>query len=152
VNSQGLTGPSSTRGVIAIGAIFIIILLILGKYFGLIVIGWDAIAAICAIGIVIALIFFLTITGSACSSANWYKHPLGLPAGSVRALIALLFVVMILLLSAKSTGDQNYEPPSWIMGIVGTIIGFYFGDRKSQGENEPGDVANTSNDGETKTH
>lgn len=136
------------RVVIALGAVFIIILLILGKYLNYINVGWEAIAALCSIGIVISMIFFLTITGSSCDPKNWYRYPLGLPAGSVRAMIALLFVIAILLLSVKASSDPDYEPPSWILGIVGTIIGFYFGDRKSKDELEPGDATMPSKDGE----
>lgn len=58
---------------------------------------------------------------------QWYKYPLGLPAGSIRAVIALLFVMTILLYGGEST-----KLPEWLTGIVGTIIGFYFGDRTSE--------------------
>jgi hypothetical protein len=80
---------------------------------------------------IVALI--ILILGSWWSSKKdttnscWYKYPLGLPAGSIRAVIALLFVMTILLYAGESA-----QLPEWLTGIVGTIIGFYFGDRASE--------------------
>ena len=51
-------------------------------------------------------------------------EPLGLPEGSVRALIALALVITMCAI-AGVTG----EIPEEILGIVGIIIGFYFGTR-----------------------
>jgi hypothetical protein len=47
-------------------------------------------AAIASI-VIISLIIWMSIIGSRDKNL-WYKNPLGLPAGSVRALIALIFV------------------------------------------------------------
>lgn len=123
-------GSSILRALILIGAVVTIVLLFYAKSQNIIAISWEQVAAICAVGFVIALVFFLAITGSAKNPSEWYKHPLGLPAGSIRALIALLFVMSIFLLAA----NPSQKPPDWILGIVGTIIGFYFGDRKSKDE------------------
>ena len=51
-------------------------------------------------------------------------EPLGLPKGSVRALIALALVITMCVIA----GVKN-EIPNEILGIVGIIIGFYFGVR-----------------------
>lgn len=61
------------------------------------------------------------------NKSSWYDNPLGLPKGSIRAIIALLFV-MTILISARDSASL----PEWLAGIVGTIIGFYFGDRTSE--------------------
>jgi hypothetical protein len=57
----------------------------------------------------------------------WWDHPLGMPEGSVRALIALLFIFIVLLYGSKT--------PEWFLGILGTIIGFYFGERVGESKN-----------------
>lgn len=85
-----------------------------------------------AIASIVALLIIIWMSskgsGGNCHP-NWYNTPLGLPAGSVRAIIALIFVFTILL-GARETGDL----PGWLMGILGTILGFYFGERKTDGE------------------
>lgn len=73
-----------------------------------------------------AVIFFLSAFGASVSKDNWYSYPLGVPSGSVRALIALLFVVAVLF------GSNDFKNNATIAGILGTILGFYFGDRKSK--------------------
>jgi len=69
------------------------------------------------------------------TGSDWWEHPLGLPTGSVRALIALLFIALI-----ATKGDAQ----EWLVGIVGTIVGFYFGGKKTseggEGEEEGGQV------------
>lgn len=56
---------------------------------------------------------------------KWSEQALGLPTGSVRAIIALLFIVMIIFAALNSIALKDVPP--WLLGIVGTIIGFYFG-------------------------
>jgi hypothetical protein len=82
--------------------------------------------AIVAIATVLG-IYFMWERGKAHEKdTDWWEHPLGLPTGSVRALIALLFIALI----AITGGEQE-----WLVGIVGTIVGFYFGGKKtSEGE------------------
>lgn len=52
--------------------------------------------------------------------------PLGLPRGSVRAVISLAVIGVAL---AKWYLDGDI--PSELLAIVGTVIGFYFGGRQS---------------------
>jgi uncharacterized membrane protein AbrB (regulator of aidB expression) len=54
---------------------------------------------------------------------DWKDKPLGLPSGSVRAIIALGMVLvasyMMLILAI--------DVPGWFQAIIAVIIGFYFG-------------------------
>ena len=60
------------------------------------------------------------------SAHDWSMRSLGLPQGSVRALLALLF--LFLLIFSAVTGTELLDKiPDWLVGILGTIIGFYFG-------------------------
>ena len=52
------------------------------------------------------------------------NQPLFLPSGSVRALIALALVITMCVIAGVRS-----EIPNEILGIVGIIIGFYFGVR-----------------------
>lgn len=58
---------------------------------------------------------------------NKHNQPLGLPKGSVRAIIALLVVL----------GSLGYfllygDTPDPVVGILGMIVGYYFGARQSE--------------------
>lgn len=65
------------------------------------------------------------VGGGKLSGKDWISNSLGLPDGSVRALIAFLFLFLVIL---AATGHINLaELPSWATGIVGTVVGFYFG-------------------------
>jgi len=54
------------------------------------------------------------------------SRPLWMPAGSVRALIALSAIGTICYMGA-STGD--FVMPEFMSTVVAVIIGFYFGNR-----------------------
>lgn len=56
---------------------------------------------------------------------DWSKRSLGLPQGSVRALFAL--IILFLLIFSMVAKTQIPDLPDWLVGILGTIIGFYFG-------------------------
>ncbi len=56
---------------------------------------------------------------------DWSLKALGLPQGSVRAIIALL--LLFSLVYVIMTGAQIPDLPDWLVGILGTVIGFYFG-------------------------
>ncbi|MFC2033547.1 hypothetical protein ACFLUB_03405 [Chloroflexota bacterium] len=59
------------------------------------------------------------------SVKEWSKRSMGLPQGTVRALIA--FIILFLLAVAAITGEDFPELPDWLIGILGAVIGFYFG-------------------------
>ena len=56
---------------------------------------------------------------------EWSMKSLGLPQGSVRALLALL--ILFTLIFSITTGTKIPDLPDWLVGILGTVIGFYFG-------------------------
>ena len=56
---------------------------------------------------------------------DWSLKALGLPQGSVRALLA--FLLLFLLVFSIMTGTKLPDLPDWLVGILGTVIGFYFG-------------------------
>ena len=53
------------------------------------------------------------------------KSSLGLPAGSVRAILALSITGV-----ALTTIVLNGEIPQNLVGILGSVLGFYFGAKK----------------------
>jgi len=57
------------------------------------------------------------------------KNPLNLPPGSVRAIIALLLTVAIIIAIFV-----NVEIPEVVFGFLGAIIGFYFAHRANNTE------------------
>ena len=59
------------------------------------------------------------------SARDWSMKSLGLPQGSVRALLAL--IILFSLIYYTLTGVTLPDIPDWMVGILGTIIGFYFG-------------------------
>ena len=60
------------------------------------------------------------------SVQDWAKRALGLPQGSVRALIA--FIILFLVVVSVIVGKNNFpELPQWLVGILGAVVGFYFG-------------------------
>ena len=56
---------------------------------------------------------------------DWFKKSLGLPQGSVRALLAMM--ILLLLIFSMWKNEPIPELPQWLVGILGSIIGFYFG-------------------------
>jgi hypothetical protein len=104
----------------------------------------QALAALVALVIVASVFIWLSYMGTKRTNPRWFSNPLGMPNGSVRAIIALLFVITLLLAAYPSSLDHSdpqknnatnpaspNAPPQWLLGILGTIIGFYFGERAS---------------------
>lgn len=56
---------------------------------------------------------------------DWTTRSLGLPKGSVRALIALTTIGTVVYLVLGGTT----EIPDWLNTIISMIIGFYFGQK-----------------------
>ena len=54
-------------------------------------------------------------------------RPLGLPAGSVRAISFLTIIGTMCFLALR-----NNEAPDWLLTFAGTAFGFYFGSRTSE--------------------
>ena len=82
-----------------------------------------------AIIAMLVTIIFLSLVNRFANKEKWSEQALGLPTGSVRAIIALLFIVIIIY--AALIGIDLKDVPQWLLGIVGTIIGFYFGTKSA---------------------
>ncbi len=90
---------------------------------------WYLIGSVVATFVILGVLWVISIqfvrTGR-LSAHDWSLKSLGLPQGSVRALIALL--LLFLLIFSAVTGTELLDKiPDWLVGILGTIIGFYFG-------------------------
>lgn len=60
--------------------------------------------------------------------------PLGLPEGSLRALLAFTLVMFLgFYILASVLSLSEFRPPDFLLGIVATVIGFYFGSRAGEG-------------------
>lgn len=78
--------------------------------------------------------FVWIIVRSIKFSGSTYRSPLGLPEGSFRAILAYTLVVFLgfyILASVLSLSD-DLQPPDFLLGIVATVIGFYFGSRTAE--------------------
>jgi len=89
-----------------------------------------ALATIIVIGSLIVILMVVAIVMVAknkMSVQDWQETALGIPKGSVRAAIALLFgfITIGVWLATK-------DMPPWLIGILGTIVGFYFGAKASK--------------------
>lgn len=82
------------------------------------------------------------------SAGDWAKRSLGLPRGSVRAIIAFI-IIFLLLYSALKGVSLPDKMPDWLIAILGTVIGFYFGaamvpsgnkEEKGEKQDKPGDT------------
>lgn len=69
--------------------------------------------------------------------ALYFQSPAGLPEGTIRATIGLLIVTISLFFMGLSIAVPNGpDIPQALSGLLGTIIGFYFGSRRPGGEGE----------------
>jgi hypothetical protein len=65
-------------------------------------------------------------------SKSTFNSPLGLPDGSLRAILAYTLVVFLgFYVYASIVSFSDFKPPEFLMGIVATVIGFYFGSRNN---------------------
>ena len=76
-----------------------------------------------------------------------FNEPLGLPQGTVRAVIALLVIGTALV--SLFIGDMGDADKAWLFGLAGVAFGYYFGARQSEtaatGRTEPLDQTPPSN-------
>jgi hypothetical protein len=79
------------------------------------------------------LIPFVYIIVRAIKFSSGTYGPLGMPEGSIRAILAymlLAFLGFYILTSVLSVTD--FKPPEFLLGVVATVIGFYFGSRTGE--------------------
>jgi len=63
-----------------------------------------------------------------------FNNPLGLPDGSLRAVLAFLLVSFLgFYVFASVLNGTEFRIPDSLLGIVATVIGFYFGSRTAEG-------------------
>lgn len=74
--------------------------------------------------------------------ALFFQSPAGLPEGTIRGVIAMLIVTASMLFLALP--DNKF--PDVLGGILGTIIGFYFGARGGQGKDGDSTVLQQAKD------
>lgn len=92
----------------------------------------------------IVLVPFGVIIVRAIKFSRATYGPLGLPEGSLRAMLAYTLVAYIgFYVLASVLSFSEFKPPEFLIGIVATVIGFYFGSRSSEdkgGAPKPGVV------------
>jgi hypothetical protein len=74
--------------------------------------------------------FIYAITRAILRSRATFRTPSGLPVGSFRAILAytlVLFLGLYILVSLLAV--TSFPPPEFLLGIVATVVGFYFGSR-----------------------
>jgi len=65
-------------------------------------------------------------------SKSSFRSPLGLPDGSLRAVLAFLLVAFLgFYVYASVLSLTPFNVPESLLGIIGTVIGFYFGSRST---------------------
>jgi len=78
--------------------------------------------------------FIYAITRAILFSKATFSSPLGMPEGSLRAMLAFMLVAFLgfyVYASILSVSD-DFKPPDFLVGVVATVIGFYFGSRTSE--------------------
>src|SRR4030095_4656847 len=77
--------------------------------------------------------FVTTLTRAIRFSKSTFRNPFGFPIGSFRAILAYTLVAYLgfyVLTSVLSISE--FGPPDSLLGIVATVIGFYFGSRTGE--------------------
>lgn len=91
--------------------------------------------------LVISLLFGVLLLGFAATiarvilrSKSSFRSPLGLPEGSLRAMLAFLLVAFLgFYVYASVLSLSDFQLPDALLGIIATVIGFYFGSRSVEG-------------------
>ena len=78
--------------------------------------------------------FVYTIARAILRSRSTFRSPLGLPDGSLRAMLAFLLVTFLGLYvyAGVLSLSPSFKPPDFLIGVVATVVGFYFGSRANE--------------------
>jgi hypothetical protein len=111
-----------------------IILFLLGLSGGLMYINRSEINSTIMVAIfALSLVVVISIINLLVNKEKWSETAFGLPKNSIRASIVLVFVAMVVLIGLNFADVKSYqELPEWLLVLVGAVVGFYFGERKSQ--------------------
>ena len=73
-------------------------------------------------------------------SKSSFRSPLGLPDGSLRAVLAFMLVAFIgfYVYANVLSLSADLKIPDSLLGIIATVIGFYFGSRSAEGAGTTG--------------
>ena len=90
--------------------------------------------------LVVSLLFGALLLGFAATiirvilrSKSSFRSPLGLPEGSLRAIIAFMLVAFLgFHVYASILSLSPFNLPESLLGIIATVIGFYFGSRAGE--------------------
>lgn len=94
--------------------------------------GWFIFTIILLFALLLGPFAWIIIRAVKYSSAT-YRSPLGLPEGSLRAMLAYTLVAFVgFYILASILSFSAFEPPPFLLGIVATVIGFYFGSRTGE--------------------
>src|SRR5256714_5754210 len=101
----------------------------------------------------VLLPFVYTIVRGILFSRATFRNPLGMPEGSFRAMVAYTLVAFLgfyVLASLLTVSD--FLPPQFLLGIIATVIGFYFGSRTSDERHAVGTQTGALHGPATKAH
>lgn len=100
---------------------------------------WYRVAVIFLFALVVG-IFVYTLARVIRFSRSSFRNPLGFPVGSFRAMLAFTLVAFLgFYVFASVLSISDFPPPQSLLGIVATVIGFYFGSRSNEeGSVDPG--------------
>lgn len=94
--------------------------------------GWFFGLTFLIFGVVLIPFVFIIYRAIRFSGAT-YRSPLGLPEGSLRAILAYMLVAFLgFYVLASILSLTEFSPPQFLLGIVATVIGFYFGARTGE--------------------
>jgi len=88
--------------------------------------------------------FAYTITRAIRFSKETFRSKSGMPEGSLRAMLAFTLVSFLgFYVLASILSFSDFKPPEFLLGIVATVIGFYFGSRTGEDKAAGGAASRT---------
>jgi amino acid transporter len=87
------------------------------------------VVGMCVIVIALLIVSIFQMRNNKLTPRDWIEHPLGIPTGSVRALLAIIIVLITIWVAISHKVEIAEKMPQWLLAIVSAVIGFYFGNR-----------------------